>query len=94
MENLDQAFSYLNKNISFIYNLTNKQQKNTKLFDTVLEFGEYYDFLDKTNFDANLKSFILNHSDLLHKCDYSIFCFLDTENKKVFFEILKKRKNA
>ena len=62
--------------------------------DTLRDLGEYYDFLDKANFDANLKGFIFRNSVLLSQPNYSIYCYLDTEDKKVFFHIFKKRENA
>ena len=91
MKNLGQAFNELQKNNFFIYNLTNKQQKNSRLFNRVDYLGKYFDFLDKTNFDANLKSFIFDNSILLSQINYSIFCQIDKQEKKVFFEVIKKR---
>lgn len=91
MKNLSQAFEELQKNNFFMYNLTNKQQKNTRLFNRVDDLGRHFDFLDKANFDANLKNFIFDNSLLLSEINYSIFCQIDKDEKKVFFEVIKKR---
>ena len=99
MKNLNNAFDTVKKNNGFTYSLNRYAYKKGYACAINKDLERYFDFSDKTNFDANLKAFIFANIDILADTSlgYGLGCWLNSENNKVYFdviEIFEDRKEA